>query len=94
MVSHWDKSRDDLCPDCGKRETASHLNLRSDPAPTRLLHDMVERLQQWLNDNYSHPELAYWLPKYILLHGTRQLGDFPYLSSEMIRVADSQDQIP
>jgi len=44
MVSHWDKGRDGLCPDCGKRETASHLNLCSDPDRTHLLHGMVSNL--------------------------------------------------
>ena len=63
MVSHWDKRRDGLCPDCGTRETASHLNLCSDPDRTRLLHDMLNTLHDWLQNNYTHPELAYWLPK-------------------------------
>jgi hypothetical protein len=94
MVSRWDKSRDELCPDCGKRETASHLNLCSDPERTSLLHEMVASLKKWLDNNYCHPELAYWLPNYILLRGTRRLSDFPYLSPEMKRVAASQDLIP
>ena len=94
MVSYWDKGRGGLCPDCGKRETASHLNLCSDVDRTRLLHGMVHNLQEWLDNNYTHPELAYWLPKYILLRGTRQLSDFPYLSAEMRQVADKQDLIP
>jgi len=71
MVSHWDKDRDGLCPDCGKQETASHLNLCSETDRTHLLHDMVNNLQDWLDNNYTHPELAYWLPKCILLRGTR-----------------------
>ena len=94
MVSHWDKSRDGRCPDCGMRETASHLNLCSDPDRTNLLQTMVESLQEWLDNNYAHPELAYWLPKYILLRGTRTLSSFPYLSREMKKVAASQDLIP
>ena len=94
MVNHWDKSRDGNCPDCGRRETASHLNLCSDPDRTCLLHTMVEKLQTWLDNNYTHPELAYWLPKYILLRGTRKLSSFPYLSLEMRKVAASQDLIP
>ena len=55
---------------------------------------MVTTLSAWLHNNYAHPELAYWIPKYILLRGTRQLSDFPYLSAEMRRVAVSQDLIP
>ena len=94
MVCQWDKNRDEKCPDCGMKETASHLNLCSDPDRTQMLHQMVDKLQAWLDNNYTHPELAYWIPKYILLRGTRRLGDFPYLSSEMQRVAQSQDLIP
>jgi len=94
MVSYWDKTRDGKCPDCGKRETANHLNLCSDPDRTRLLHDMVASLQTWLNNNYRHRELAYWIPKYILLRGTKKLSDFPYLSPAMKKVARSQDLIP
>ena len=94
MVSHWDSTRDDKCPDCGRRETASHLNLCSDPDRTQLLHEMVDQLQRWLNDSFTHPELAYWLPKYILLRGTRRLSSFPYLSPAMQKVAHSQDSIP
>ena len=79
MVNHWDKLCDENCSDCGKCETASHLNLCLDPDRTCLLHTMAEKLQTWLENNYAHPELAYWLPKYILLRGTRKLSSFPYL---------------
>ena len=89
MVSYWDKTRDGKCPDCGKREVASHLNLCSDPDRTRLLHDMVANLQNWPDNNYTHRELAYWIPKYILLRGTKKLSDFPYLSPAMKKVACS-----
>ena len=37
---------------------------------------------------------TYWLPKYILLRGTRKISSFPYLSMEMRKVAASQDLIP
>ena len=56
IVSHWDKGRDGLCPDCGKQETDSHLNLCSDPDRRRLLHDMMNNLH---DNNFTHQELAY-----------------------------------
>ena len=55
---------------------------------------MADDLEKWLNDNYCHPELAYWLPHYIRLRGTRAFSDFPLLSPAMKRVAASQDLIP
>ena len=48
----------------------------------------------WLDNNYTRRELAYWIPKYILLRGTKKLSDFPYLSPAMKKVACSQDLIP
>ena len=55
---------------------------------------MTAELTTWLNNNYTHPELAYWLPKYILLRGTARLTDFPHMSAKMATVARSQDLIP
>ena len=94
MVAHWDPTRDGNCPDCHRPETASHLCLCPNGDRTRLLKDMTADLTTWLNNNYAHPELAYWLPKYILLRGTAQLTDFPQMSAEMATVARSQDLIP
>ena len=66
--------------------------------PKQGLHSAAEGydwcLTAWLDNNYAHPELAYWLPKYILLRGTARLTDFPQMSAEMAAVARSQDLIP
>ena len=94
MVAHWDPTRDGLCPDCNNPERASHLNLCPDADRTRLLHSMADNLEKWLSDNHGHPDLIYWLPRYIKLRGTRQLSDFPMLSPEMQQIARSQDLIP
>ena len=94
MVCRWDATRDDRCPDCGRRETASHLNLCPDKDRTQLLADMSTKLGGWLEEHYTHPELAYWIPRYIRLRGTRRLLDFPFHSRAMQRVAESQDLIP
>ena len=55
---------------------------------------MADDLGGWLRKNFSHPEIAFWLPRYIKLRGTRRLGDMPGLSPSMKRVAASQDLIP
>ena len=44
--------------------------------------------------HYAHPEIAYWLPRYIKLRGTRPLSDMPGMSADIKRVARSQDLIP
>ena len=94
MVSYWDKSRYNKCPDCDRQETASHLNLCFAKDRTELQAEMATSLEQWLLNNYAHPELAYWIPRYIKLRGTKHLSDMPFLSQEMARVAVSQDLIP
>jgi len=83
MVARWNQARDGKCPNCGKQEPVAHLK-----------NEMVAYLRKWLYNNYFYPELAYWLPKYILLRGTKKLGEFPHLSPEMKTVAASQDMIP
>ena len=67
MVAHWDKSRDGKCPNCGRVETAHHLNICHSQNRTDLLMDMADDLEKWMNENHSHPELAYWIPRYIKL---------------------------
>ena len=94
MAAHWDPTRDGRCPDCQCPEPASHLNLCENTDRVRLQQDMANRLGSWLEKNYAHPELQYWLPRYITLRGTRAFSDFPRLSPEMQRVAASQDLIP
>ena len=94
MVAHWDTSRDGKCPNCKRPEPASHLNLCSNADRTRLLCDMANQLGSWLEKNYAQPELLEWLPCYITLRGTPQFSEFPHLSPEMQRVAESQDLIP
>lgn len=34
---------------------------------------IVDGLRVWINRNYVHPDIVYWLPCYIKLHGTRCL---------------------
>ena len=94
MVSLWDSVRDGKCPDCGQEERAIHLNLCPDPDRVRLQGDMADELEGWLRKNFCHCELAYCLPRYIKLRGTRRLSEFPNLSPEMRKVAASQDLIP
>lgn len=54
---------------------------------------MTEDLSKWVNNNYTHPGLAYCIPKYILLRGAARLCDFPQMSPAMATVARSQDLI-
>ena len=94
MVARWDLERDGRCPDCGAVERPSHLNVCPNPERTSLLGQMADSIGRWLRDNYAHPEIAYWLPRYIKLRGTRPLSDMSGMSADMKCVARSQDLIP
>ncbi len=93
MVARWDTMRDEKCLDCGQQETASYLNLCPNLDRTKLLHDMADKLGKWLDNNYTHLELAYWIPPLIKLRGTHLLSYFPLHSPAMARVAASQELI-
>ena len=52
------------------------------------------QLETWLNkDEKTKPELAFWIPKYILMRGTKNFPDMGLMSPQMRRLARSQDKI-
>jgi hypothetical protein len=90
---------DDRCPNCSQGcETSMHLNRCPDHGRTMLFKEGVAKLSMWMHqNNCTDPELAYWIKKYLLFHGTRSFtslvaeGGFGSLD---IRVAAvSQDLI-
>ena len=61
---------------------------------TKLFLDTTDELEAWLNrDEKTEPELAYWIPKYILMRGTTNILDMGLMSPQMRRLAKSQDKI-
>jgi len=94
MVVHWDDTRDGTCPNCKKKETADHPNPCENSDRTKLLTLMADKLGNWMSSNYGHPDLTYWLPRYIRLQGICRFQDLPGLLPEMRKVARSQDLIP
>lgn len=85
---------DNKCPNCGMVEKAEHLNICPSENRTRLLKEGVEKLADWLEkDDKTHPELAYWIPVYIMHRGTRQWTALGNMSAEVRRVAAAQDII-
>ena len=72
---------------------AAHLMLRPDEDRTRLLIENVDELSKWLDtDSRIDPELAYWIPKYILMRGNKSFSTLGYMSSKLKALAKSQDQ--
>jgi hypothetical protein len=61
---------------------------------TRLLIKNVDKLSKWLDtDGRTDPELAYWIPKYILMRGDKPFLTMGYMSPKLKALAKSQDQI-
>ena len=82
------------CPNCGRTETAAHLCLCPDKDRTRLFLESTEELDIWMDkDNKTNDELAFWIPKYILMRGTKRMSEMGHMSSEMMSLARSQDVI-
>jgi hypothetical protein len=85
---------DERCPNCGRQETAAHLMLCPDNDRTRLLIENVDELSKWLDtDGRTDPELAYWIPKYILMQGDKPFSTMGYMSPKLKALAESQDQV-
>jgi hypothetical protein len=79
---------------CGKQEMAAHLLLCSNKERTQLLIDNTDKLGQWLErDGITDQELAYWIPKYILMWGDKPFADIGAMSPRMKALAQSQDMI-
>ena len=90
MVSCWDKTSDNLCPDCGTEETAAHLMVCPGHSRTLLLKQEVEDLERWMRNNNTDSAIAFWIPKCILLRNTRALSYFPNLPDKLKLFAAEQ----
>ena len=86
--------QDKRCPNCGRRETATHLLLCSSKDRTQLLIDNADKLEKWLEkDGSTDQDLAYWIPKYILMRGNKPFADMGSMSPRMMALVQSQDKI-
>jgi len=86
---------DDKCPNCQQvAETSEHLNCCPDEGRTQLFKESVGLLEKWLlEDNRTNPELAFWIPKYLLFRGQKLFADMGPMSANLQRAAASQDII-
>jgi hypothetical protein len=85
---------DEHCPNCGRQVTAAHLMLCPDKDRTRLLLENVDELVKWMEkDEKTDPELAYWIPKYILMGGDKPFSALGRMSPKLLSLANSQDRI-
>jgi hypothetical protein len=86
--------QDERSPNCRRQETATHLLLCPSEDRTQLLIDNADELEKWLEkDGSTDQDLAYWIPKYILMQGNKPFADMGAMSPRMKALAQSQDKI-
>ena len=86
--------RDEKCPNCGCRETTAHILICPNKDRTRLSTDTTNDLSKWLSQEYlTNLELAYWIPKYILMRGNKAFASLGTMSPKMRALAVSQNKI-
>lgn len=89
-----DNDADVGCPNCGCKEKVEHLCVCMDKDRTRLLTEMTDSLSCWLSkSDKTDAELAYYIPKYVLVRGTIRFQDLRVMSSEVVLLAEEQDLI-
>ena len=93
----WDPNVSSKCPNCGKlQEDVGHLNRCKDPGRVRLLEEKLVHLQHWMEGHLTHPELVYWIPRYIERRGHKmktfaELPEAYKMSPMMKSVGEAQD---
>jgi hypothetical protein len=84
----------DQCPNCGSiQEDNNHLNRCPDSGRCQLFRSDVKELQKWLYNNHIDPELAFWIPYYLLLRGQTPMLELGSMSPAMREAAEAQDAI-
>ena len=94
---------DDRCPNCQQpEERSTHLNVCPSIHRTQQFRESVEELEKWLQKEHTHPEIAFWIPKYLLARNRMKFSQLPtiiprreyiVMSSQMKMVAAAQDNI-
>ncbi len=78
----------------GKRQRTSSSVLTKTGDRARLLADTTDDLNEWLNQDYlTDLELAYWIPKFILMRCDKSFASLGTMSPEMRALAISQEKI-
>ena len=80
------------CPNCGQIEKAEYLCVCPCDVRTRLLNENAEELGAWLfADGKTGPQIAYWVPKFIMYRGNLTFTEMGDMSPEILVLSRSQD---
>lgn len=90
QVSRMTPGADNRCPNCLQpAERAIHLNLCPDPLRTRQFRESVEELSKWMLKSCTHPEIAFWIPRYLLARDRSSFVDLPTFAPGRARLCMS-----
>ncbi len=85
---------DEKYPICSCREMAGHILTCPNKDRTQLLVEATDNLSMWLNkEHLTDLELAYWIPKYIMMRCNKPFASLGAMSPRMKALAISQDEI-
>ena len=89
-----DKFPDKRCPNCGARQTDTHLMRCLNEDRMQLLIDTVRELEKWMEmEGETDQELIYWVPKHLLTHDDKPFSQLGYILAKMRALTESQDRI-
>ena len=71
MLARRDDNADSRSPNCACVEDTAHLCRCQDK-------DRRQALRKWMEDHHTHPELAHWIPLYVLKQGFLKLVDIEH----------------
>ena len=88
------KRKQAWCPNCGGTETAAHLCLCPNEDRTKLFLETTDELEDWMvKHGKTNHEVAFWIPRYILMRGTKHLSEMGCMSPQMTALKRSKDVI-
>ena len=103
QVSRMTPGSDDRCPNClCPEEHSIHLNVCPSPNRTRQFRESVADLSKWLSKDHTHPDIAFWIPRYLLSRNRVSFSALPSfipshhgvtMSRRMRAIALGQDKI-
>ena len=93
MLHRWGQAPTAECPNCGRFEKVSHLNMCPSPHQRKLLERSITTLTEWIKDNYTHLELVEKIPAFIRAQGRRLFINLGTMSWSMRRMAHAIEKI-
>ena len=103
MTSRMFDNSENCCPNCLQpNERAYHLNLCLNQERTRQFHESIEQFEKWLDRSHTHPDIAFWIPRYLRSRNRVPFASLHYFTPPSARLrmtplilalAEDQDEI-